>query len=89
MVMPDSIEESSLLYHSTKPAGKLTVTPTKPLANKVDLAQAYSPGVAYPCLRIAKDPLAAAMYTARSNLVGVIKSYFRNVITVEPINPTF
>ncbi len=70
--MVDSLEESSLLYHSTKPAGKLTITPTKPLANQVDLSQAYSPGVAYPCLRIEKDPLYAASYTARSNLVGVV-----------------
>ena len=72
--MPDSLEESSLLCHSTKPAGKLTVTPTKPLANQIDLAQAYSPGVAYPCLRIKKDPLAAAIYTARSNLVCVFSN---------------
>lgn len=70
--MPDSLEESSLLYHSTEPAGKLTVTPTKPLANQIDLAQAYSPGVAFPCERIHADPLAAADYTTRSNLVGVI-----------------
>lgn len=70
--MSDSLEESSLLYHSIAPAGKLSVTPTKPLANQIDLAQAYSPGVAFPCLRIEKDPLAAALYTARSNLVGVI-----------------
>jgi len=70
--MVDSLEESALLYHSTKPAGKLTITPTKPLANQVDLAQAYSPGVAYPCLHIEKDPLNAAIYTARSNLVGVV-----------------
>ena len=70
--MTDSLEESSLLYHSMKPAGKLTVTATKPLANQVDLSQAYSPGVAFPCLRIEKDPLEAAKYTARGNLVGVI-----------------
>ena len=57
--MPDSLEASSLLYHSIEPAGKLTVTPTKPLANQIDLAQAYSPGVAYPCLRIEKNPLDA------------------------------
>ncbi len=70
--MSDSLEEGSLLYHSLEPAGKLAVTPTKPLANQVDLAQAYSPGVAFPCERIKKDPLAAATYTARSNLVGVV-----------------
>ncbi len=70
--MSDSLEQSALAYHSTKPAGKLTVTATKPLANQVDLSQAYSPGVAYPCSHIAKDPLQAAIYTARANLVGVI-----------------
>ncbi|MDX1517064.1 MAG: NADP-dependent malic enzyme [Woeseiaceae bacterium] len=70
--MPDSLEQSALAYHRAKPAGKLTVTPTKPLANQVDLSQAYSPGVAYPCRRIHEDPLAAATYTARSNLVGVV-----------------
>ena len=70
--MSDSLEESSLYYHSIKPAGKLSVVATKPLANQVDLSQAYSPGVAYPCLRIEKNPLDAAKYTARGNLVGVI-----------------
>ncbi len=70
--MSESLEKSALAYHSAEPAGKLTVMATKPLANQVDLAQAYSPGVAYPCQRIAKDPLTAAIYTARANLVGVI-----------------
>lgn len=70
--MSDSLEEGSLRYHSTEPAGKLSVTPTKPLANQIDLAQAYSPGVAFPCERIRQDPLEAARYTSRSNLVGVV-----------------
>ena len=70
--MADSLEESALHYHSSSPPGKLAITATKPLANQVDLSQAYSPGVAFPCLRIDKDPLEAAKYTARSNLVGVI-----------------
>jgi malate dehydrogenase (oxaloacetate-decarboxylating)(NADP+) len=70
--MSDSLEESALAYHSTRPAGKLMVTATKPLANQVDLSQAYSPGVAYPCMRISEDALQAATYTARANLVGVI-----------------
>ena len=70
--MPESFKQSSLLYHSAEPAGKLTVSPTKPLANQVDLSQAYSPGVAFPCQAIADDPLAAARYTARGNLVGVV-----------------
>ena len=70
--MSDSLEESSLLYHSIEPAGKLAIMPTKPLANQIDLAQAYSPGVAFACSRIQKNPLDAALYTTRSNLVGVI-----------------
>lgn len=70
--MSDSLEEGSLRYHSTEPAGKLSVTPTKPLANQIDLAQAYSPGVAFPCERIRDNPLEAARYTSRSNLVGVV-----------------
>ena len=70
--MADSLEEGSLRYHRKEPAGKLSVTPTKPLANQVDLAQAYSPGVAVPCERIRDNPLDAAIYTARSNLVGVV-----------------
>ena len=70
--MSDSLKQSALQYHGAKPAGKLAIAPTKPLANQVDLSQAYSPGVAYPCLSIKDDPLTAALYTARSNLVGVI-----------------
>ena len=70
--MSDALEEASLLYHRLEPAGKLAVTPTKPLANQIDLAQAYSPGVAFPCERIRENPLDAALYTTRSNLVGVV-----------------
>ena len=70
--MSDTSKANALQYHSLRPAGKLTITPTKPLANQLDLSQAYSPGVAYPCREIARDPLAAAQYTTRSNLVGVV-----------------
>ncbi len=70
--MTDRLEQSSLRYHSQSPPGKLSVTPTKPLANQRDLAQAYSPGVAWPCLRIRDDPREAANYTTRGNLVAVI-----------------
>jgi len=70
--MPSSLKESALRYHRSLPAGKLSVAPTKPLENRLDLSQAYSPGVAYPCQEIMADPLAASVYTARSNLVGVI-----------------
>ena len=72
--MPDPLEASSLRYHSQPPPGKLAVIPTKPLANQLDLAQAYSPGVAHPCLRIKNDPNDAALYTARANLVAVISN---------------
>ena len=47
--------------------GKIRVSPTKPLATQRDLALAYSPGVAAPCLEIEKDPLKAYKYTARGN----------------------
>lgn len=72
--MADLLEQNSLRYHSQPPAGKLSVTPTKPLANQLDLALAYSPGVAWPCLRIKDDPRAAAAYTTRANLVAVISN---------------
>lgn len=65
-------EQNALHYHEHPKPGKISVTPTKQIANQRDLALAYSPGVAVPCLEIEKDPKLAAKYTARSNLVGVI-----------------
>lgn len=65
-------EQNALHYHENPRPGKISVTPTKQIANQRDLALAYSPGVAVPCLEIEKDPKLAAKYTARSNLVGVI-----------------
>lgn len=65
-------EQAALHYHENPRPGKISVTPTKQIANQRDLALAYSPGVAIPCLEIEKDPKLAAKYTARSNLVGVI-----------------
>jgi len=70
--MTDPLEQSYLTYHSSAPAGKLAVSATKPLANQLDLSQAYSPGVAYPCLKIKDDASQAAIYTTRGNLVAVI-----------------
>ncbi len=70
--MKENIYEQSLHYHRQHPKGKLEVIATKPLTNPHDLALAYSPGVAEPCLEIAKDPLKAAEYTIRGNLVAVI-----------------
>ncbi|HET9821809.1 MAG TPA: NADP-dependent malic enzyme [Burkholderiaceae bacterium] len=59
-------------YHRTPRPGKISITPTKPLANQRDLSLAYSPGVAYPCLAIEADPRKAAEFTSRANLVGVV-----------------
>ena len=61
-------------YHASKPAGKITVVPTKPHGTQRDLSLAYSPGVAYPCKEIEKDPDAAFSYTSKGNLVAVISN---------------
>ena len=67
-----SLSDAALEYHRLPSRGKIAVTPTKPLTNQRDLSLAYSPGVAYPCLAIEKDPSLAFDYTSRGNLVGVI-----------------
>jgi malate dehydrogenase (oxaloacetate-decarboxylating)(NADP+) len=67
-----ALRDAALEYHRTPVRGKISVTPTKPLSNQRDLSLAYSPGVAYACLAIEKDPSLAAEYTSRANLVGVI-----------------
>src|SRR6195952_635187 len=64
--------EDALDYHSSGRPGKIAVVATKPLANQRDLALAYSPGVAVPCLEIQKNPSDAYKYTARGNLVAVV-----------------
>jgi malate dehydrogenase (oxaloacetate-decarboxylating)(NADP+) len=66
--------EDALEYHSTSPAGKVAVTPTKPCRTQRDLSLAYTPGVAVPCLEIERDPSLAYKYTAKGNLVGVISN---------------
>ncbi|NDL63448.1 NADP-dependent oxaloacetate-decarboxylating malate dehydrogenase [Acerihabitans arboris] len=72
--MDEQLKQSALDFHQFPQPGKIQVSPTKPLATQHDLALAYSPGVAAPCLEIAKDPLAAFKYTARGNLVAVISN---------------
>ncbi|HEX7383557.1 MAG TPA: NADP-dependent malic enzyme [Burkholderiaceae bacterium] len=67
-----ALRDAALDYHRGPVRGKITVTPTKPLMNQRDLSLAYSPGVAYACLAIEKEPALAAEYTARGNLVGVV-----------------
>ncbi|MEO8276790.1 MAG: NADP-dependent malic enzyme [Thermoanaerobaculia bacterium] len=72
--MPKITREEALEYHSRSPKGKIEVVPTKPTATQRDLSLAYTPGVAEPCLEIARDPLCAYDYTAKGNLVGVISN---------------
>ncbi|WP_312457452.1 NADP-dependent oxaloacetate-decarboxylating malate dehydrogenase [Pseudescherichia sp.] len=72
--MDDQLKQSALDFHEFPIPGKIQVSPTKPLTTQRDLALAYSPGVAAPCLEIEKDPLAAFKYTARGNLVAVVSN---------------
>ena len=67
-----NLDEAALFFHQYPRPGKLEITATKPLGNQRDLALAYSPGVAAPCLAIADDEAMAANFTAKSNLVAVI-----------------
>ncbi|MEP4768981.1 MAG: NADP-dependent malic enzyme [Roseibium sp.] len=68
------LTEAALFFHEHPKPGKLEIQATKPLGNQRDLALAYSPGVAAPCLEIADDPAKAANYTSRGNLVAVISN---------------
>ncbi len=64
----------ALDYHSQGRVGKIEVTPTKPCLTARDLSLAYSPGVAAPCLEIAKNPDDVYKYTAKGNLVAVLSN---------------
>ena len=70
----EAARQAALHYHAHPSPGKLEVRATKPLANQIDLARAYSPGVAEACLEIKADPSKAADYTARGNLVAVVSN---------------
>jgi malate dehydrogenase (oxaloacetate-decarboxylating)(NADP+) len=72
--MPKATKEDALLYHSRGRKGKVEVIPTKPYCTQSDLSLAYTPGVAYPCLEIEKNPDDAYVYTAKANLVAVISN---------------
>ncbi|RAU23056.1 NADP-dependent malic enzyme [Paramagnetospirillum kuznetsovii] len=69
-----ALERDTLLMHASGRPGKIEIVPTKPLATQRDLSLAYSPGVAFPCLHIARDPSLAYDYTAKGNLVAVISN---------------
>jgi malate dehydrogenase (oxaloacetate-decarboxylating)(NADP+) len=65
-------DRESLLMHASGRPGKLEIHATKPLTTQRDLSLAYSPGVAAPCLQIARDPTTAYDYTAKGNMVAVV-----------------
>ena len=68
----EQLRIDALQYHESPTPGKISIAPTKALANQRDLSLAYSPGVAYACTAIHDDPQLAARYTARGNLVAVV-----------------
>src|SRR5690606_30501810 len=70
----DTKRREALLYHAKPKPGKIAVIPTKPYASQRDLSLAYSPGVAEPCLEIAKNVTNVYKYTAKGNLVAVISN---------------
>lgn len=73
--MSDSrLRRAALIYHSKPKPGKIEVVPTKKYASQRDLSLAYSPGVAEPCLQIAKNEEDVYKYTSKGNLVAVISN---------------
>jgi malate dehydrogenase (oxaloacetate-decarboxylating)(NADP+) len=66
--------DEALRFHSEGRPGKISISPTKPMATQHDLSLAYSPGVAAPCLEIARDESLAYDYTSKGNLVAVISN---------------
>src|SRR5260221_4563541 len=66
--------DDALEYHRSPRPGKTEVIPTKPTATQRDLALAYTPGVAVPCLEIARNPGDVYKYTNKGNLVAVISN---------------
>ena len=72
--MVNITKEAALEYHKSGKPGKIEVKPTKPYSTQTDLSLAYSPGVAFPCLEIQKNPDDAYKYTAKGNLVAVISN---------------
>jgi malate dehydrogenase (oxaloacetate-decarboxylating)(NADP+) len=72
--MPKVTKEDALLYHSRGRHGKVEVIPTKPYSTQFDLSMAYTPGVAFPCLEIEKNPEDVYQYTSKGNLVAVISN---------------
>ena len=84
--MTDEFRERALYYHRHPVPGKLQIQPTKRMVNQLDLALAYSPGVAVACEEIVENAAAAAAYTTRGNLVGVVTNGTA-VLGLGPIGP--
>ncbi len=72
--MPKVTKKMALDYHEDGRPGKIEITPTKPYRSQLDLSLAYSPGVAFPCREIEKNPIEAYRYTNKGNLVAVISN---------------
>jgi malate dehydrogenase (oxaloacetate-decarboxylating)(NADP+) len=72
--MDKTLESDALEYHRKPTPGKIAIKATTQLTTQRDLALAYSPGVAAPCLEIEKDPMKSFEYTSRGNMVAVISN---------------
>ncbi len=72
--MTRDFRQAALDYHAKPVPGKISVELSKPAETQLDLALAYSPGVAEPCREIAEDPANAYRYTGKANLVAVISN---------------
>ncbi|MGJ8736761.1 NADP-dependent malic enzyme [Zobellia laminariae] len=70
----EKLRREALIYHAKPQPGKIKIVPTKPYSTQRDLALAYSPGVAEPCLEIAKDKENVYKYTSKGNLVAIISN---------------
>ncbi|MRI02485.1 NADP-dependent malic enzyme [Kriegella sp. EG-1] len=68
------LRREALVYHAKPQPGKIKIVPTKPYTTQRDLALAYSPGVAEPCLEIHKDKELAYRYTSKGNMVAIISN---------------
>src|SRR5437867_8742214 len=71
-LVDEQLKNNALEYHRRKPAGKISILPTKQLTNQRDLGLAYTPGVAAACEEIVRDPAEARKLTSRGNLIGVV-----------------
>src|SRR5438445_8771203 len=67
-------EDAALQFHAGGRPGKLSIAPTKPLTTQRDLSLAYSPGVAFPCLHIQRQPDTVFDYTSKGNFVAVVSN---------------